>query len=67
MYHGLDIGSKAAVDGEMAKLKKEGGSAAVEKKVTEIREQILADSQKMMGFGKHAGYLPPPPLNAFDK
>ena len=61
VYKGLDIGSKKAVDGEMAALLKKGGKEAVEKKATQIREQILADSGKMFGFGKVAGYLPPPP------
>lgn len=66
VYQGLDIGSKKAVDDQMAKLLKTGGAAAVEKKVAQIREQILSDSGKMFGFGKKAGYLPAPPLKAFN-
>eukprot|EP00285_Hemiselmis_virescens_P013552 CAMPEP_0173391364 /NCGR_PEP_ID=MMETSP1356-20130122/18338_1 /TAXON_ID=77927 ORGANISM="Hemiselmis virescens, Strain PCC157" /NCGR_SAMPLE_ID=MMETSP1356 /ASSEMBLY_ACC=CAM_ASM_000847 /LENGTH=195 /DNA_ID=CAMNT_0014348977 /DNA_START=16 /DNA_END=600 /DNA_ORIENTATION=+ len=44
VYKGLDIGSRKAVDGEMATLLKKKGPAAVQKKVDQIREQILADS-----------------------
>merc|ERR1711998_345700 len=60
-YGGLNIASKKSVDSTMAQLLKKGGKAAVLKKVNELREQVLADSGKMFGYGKKAGYLPPPP------
>mmetsp|Transcript_29186 Transcript_29186/g.59813 ORF Transcript_29186/g.59813 Transcript_29186/m.59813 type:complete len:194 (-) Transcript_29186:37-618(-) len=60
-YNGVDIASKAAVDNTMAELLKKGGKAAVEKKAEEIRAQVLGDSAKLFGFGKKAGFLPPPP------
>jgi hypothetical protein len=40
---------------------KTGGRAAVEKQVSELRKEILADAGKMTKFGTKAGYLPPPP------
>jgi hypothetical protein len=40
---------------------KTGGRAAVEKQVSELRKEILADAGKLTKFGKKAGYLPPPP------
>jgi hypothetical protein len=40
---------------------KNGGRGAVEKKVDELREEILADASKLTTYGKKAGYLPPPP------
>ncbi|EKX51120.1 hypothetical protein GUITHDRAFT_161618 [Guillardia theta CCMP2712] len=61
VYNGVDIASKKAIDSSLTKLLKKGGKGAVMKKVEEIREQILADSGKMFGYGKKAGYLPPPP------
>jgi hypothetical protein len=37
---------------------KTGGRAAVEKQVSELRKEILADAGKLTKFGKKAGYLP---------
>ena len=57
----LDITSETDVDGEMHKLMKTGGRAAVKKQVDALREEILADAGKLTKYGKKAGFLPAPP------
>lgn len=33
----------------------------MEKQVSQLRQEILADAGKLTTYGKKAGYLPPPP------